>query len=125
MLPNLSNILKTVTRFFPDRLSFQEEGTATMDSRGNPIPGAWQNVSGLQSIPCLMETYFLRRSNDGEILSEEGQVEVNTYRVLMDHTYAVLPEMQCVDQNSIVYQVQQVTRDDWDIGTLLKIQVIT
>lgn len=122
--PDLSNLLQKLNGILPDTLTFQEIGAPTQNARGVPVPGSWTDATGLSNVPCIIETYFMRRSNDGEILSEEGQVEPNTYRVLLDHVYAVDAEMRCVDQNGVIYEVKQVTHDDHNIGTLLKIRVV-
>jgi hypothetical protein len=124
MLPDMSNLLQKFDALLPDTLTFQTISAPTQNDRGVPIPGSWTDAPGLSGIHCIIETYFMRRSSDGEILSPEGQVEPNTYRVLLDHVYTIDAEMRCVDQRGVIYEVKQVTHDDHNIGTLLKIRVV-
>lgn len=120
MLPDMTALLRKFPFMFPDTVSVQELGEATLNDSGASIPPTWGDVSGLTALPALIESRILRRSNEGEILSTEGEVSVSTFNILFDRVHDGINERQrLLDQNGKYYQITDVARDDHAVSTIV------
>lgn len=125
MLPNMQKLLRKFPYMFPDTVTVQELGTATMSDSGAVIPPTWQAASGLTGLACLIESMVTKQLREGETLSTVGQTEESSYTVLFDRTYTGINERQrLVDQNGKQYEITQVTRDDFSVATVLRVKEI-
>lgn len=125
MLPGMTKLLRKFPYMFPDTVTVQEMGQATVTNTGAIIPPSWANKSGLTSLACLIESLIIRQLRGGEATSETGQVSVNDYVILFDRIYTGINERQrLTDQDGKVYEITEVARDDHSAATVLKAKEI-
>lgn len=121
MLPDMTTLLQKFPFMFPDTVTVQQLGEATMSDSGAVIPGGWEDVTGLTGLKCLIESTTLSRTGGGEKLSEQGSTVENRYDIAFDRLHVEIINLhRLVDQDGKTYEIHQVTRDNFHATTIIK-----
>lgn len=115
---------------YPDHLTIQAKGVGTVNAYGARSQG-WSNVDGMVDLPCMIETFALRGSEEsdgqaGEASPAPGEVATQTHTIYTQAYVAGITEkMQALDGNGQVYNILLSDRDPMSVQNILRVRKVT